>query len=290
MSYGVRNTLILLVVLAAFIGGGWSYIKYYQEPKIEELEGKVEKTRQELNNKQQIADRYPGLQNRFKEAKSFFNNYNKALYPNSNEDNVYQFLSNVSSGSSYTDFTFSFTDSTQQGQYGKMTMEISGEGYYRNFINFVRQVELNRPINKIAKINVSPINRLDSYGMVDYKFTLTSFYDRVKLLGEASWSIANNLRASVYNPFFPLIRSVKENENNLVDVEKSSLMAISGNQVFLIDQNGTMQKLSKGDEVYLGKLTGINVDQGSAIFRLNKGGIVEKLTLQVNKDENQSSN
>lgn len=290
MSYGVRNTLILLVVLTVFVGGGWSYIYFFQQPEIERLEAEVEETRQELNRKQQIADRYPVLQNRFEEATNFFNNYNKALYGDSNEDNVFEFLNGINTGSAYTDFTFSFSDSTTQGQYGTLTMEVSGEGYYRNFNNFVRQIELSRPLNKISGITINPINELESYGRVNFNFTLKSFYDRVKLLGEPELSITNNLMGSVYNPFFPLIRSVAENENNLINVEQSSLLAVSGNRVFLLDQNGTMQKLYEGDEVYLGELTSINLNEGSATFRLNKGGIVERLTLQVNNEGNQSSN
>ncbi len=291
MSYGVRNTLILLVVLAVFIGGGWSYVYFYQQPKIERLQGQVQQVRQEMNNKQQIADRYPKLKTQFEKAREFFNNYNKALYPNSNEDNVYEFLNNANSGSAYTDFTFSFNDSTQQGQYGTMEMQVSGEAFYRNFNNFIRQIELSRPLNKIDEISINPINELDSYGKVTFNFTITSFYDRVTLLGQSNLAITNNVLGSVYNPFFPLIRSVAGNENNLIDVEQSSLLAISGGTVFILDQNGVMQKLSKGDEVYLGELTNIDVNQGSATFRLNKGGIIERLTLQLNNDEeNQSSN
>lgn len=290
MSYGVRNTIILLIVLSVFIGAGWSYIYFYQQPKVQELKGQVEEKRQELNEKQQIADRYPTLKNQYEEATRFFNNYNKALYGNSNEDNVFDFLNNINSGSAYTNFTFSFTDSTQMDQYGVMTMKVTGQGYYRNFVNFIRQIERNKPLNKIDQLTISPINQLESYSRVNYSFTLESFYDRVKLLGKPDWSIENNLVGSVYNPFYPLIRSVKGNEDNLVNVQQSSLVAVSADQVFLLDQSGRMKKLSPGDEVYLGELTEINVNQGSASFELNRGGIVEEITMQVNNDENQSSN
>lgn len=290
MSYGVRNTLILLVVLVTFVGGGWSYLYFYQEPRIAELESQVQQKRQDLQSKQKIANRYPVLNNRYEKATEYFNNFNKALYPNSNEDNVYDFLNTISSGSAYTDFTFNFSDSTAQGQYGTMSMQVSGQGYYRNFINFVRQIELSTPLNKISQVSISPINELESYGMVDFNFSLTSFYDRSKLLGEPNNEVSNNILGSVYNPFFPLIRSIQPNENNLVNIEESTLLAVSSNQVFLLDQNGVMQKLSQGDDVYLGELSSINVNQGTASFVLNKGGIVERVTLQTNNEENQSSN
>jgi len=291
MSYGLRNTLILLVVLTVFIAGGWGYIYFYQQPKVEELQKKVQQTQQDLNSKQEIANQLPVLQNRYNEAESFFNNYNKALYASSNEDNVFDFLNTISSGSAYTDFTFAFADSTAQGKFGTLKMNITGQGYYRNFVNFVRQIELSKPLNKISQLTISPINEMDSYGKVNFSFTLTSFYDRVKLLGEPDLAITNNLVGTVYNPFFPGIRDVEPNEENLVNVEESKLLAVGTDKVFLLDQTGVLQKLSKGDQVYLGELASINVNQGSASFVLNKGGLIERVTLQTNNDdENQSSN
>lgn len=290
MSYGLRNTLILLVVLTTFIGAGWSYIYFYQKPKVEELHQKVEKTRKELNQKQKKANQYPVLKNRYQEATKFFNNYNKALYANSNEDNVYDFLDKISTGPAYTKFTFGFMDSTKQGKFGTMTMQVTGQGYYRNFINFIRQIELSKPLNKIDELTINPIDKLDSYGKVNFKFTLKSFYDRVKLLGKPDLAVTDNLVASVYNPFFPLIRSVKKNEKNLVNIEKSSLLAVSTDRVFVVDQNGVMKALTKGEDVYLGELTSINVNRGTASFELNKGGIIKEVTLRVNNEENQSSN
>lgn len=290
MSYGVRNTLILLVVLTTFIGAGVSYIYFYQNPKVKELRQKAEQKRQELNQKQQKANQYPVLKKRYEEATRFFNNYNKALYASSNEDNVYDFLNNISTGSAYTEFTFTFSDSTTNNQYGTMSMKITGQGYYRNFINFIRQIELSKPLNKVSQVSISPINELESYGKVNFNFTLKSFYDRVKLLGEPDLAITNNLVGSVYNPFYPLIRSVKSNDDNLVNIQQSSLLAVSTDKIFVVDQNGVMQRLSEGDEVYLGELSSINVNRGTASFKLNKGGIIERVTLQVNNEENQSSN
>lgn len=290
MSYGLRNTIILLVVLTTFVAGGWSYIYFIQQPEIDRLKGQVQKVRQELNNKQQIANQYPVLKNRFDKATRFFKNHPKSLYASSNEDTVFHFLNMISRGSAFTDFAFNFKDSTANKQYGVMTMEVSGQGYYRNFNNFIRQIELNKPLNKITQLSISPINQLESYGRVSYKMTLKSFYDRIKLLGKPDLTISNNLLGSIYNPFYPLIRSIAPNEKDLVNIEQSSLLAVGNDEVFVLDQNGVMQKISKGEKVYLGKLITVNVEQGSATFQLNKGGLIENITLQVNNDENKSSN
>lgn len=286
MSYGLRNTLILLVVLALCVGAGWSYIYFIQEPEIEQLETQVEETRQELREKQEIANQYPILLNQHEEATEYINNFDKALYASSDEDYVFDFLNKINRGSSYTDFTFSFSDSTAEGQYGTMTVQVTGTGRYHNFMNFIRQIELNKPLNKISDVRVNPINELESYGEVNFNFTINSFYDRAKILDQPDMTITNNLRPSFHNPFYPLVRSVKANEDNQINVEQSTLLAVSSDKIFVLGQDGVMQKLSRGDKVYLGTLNAMNVDQGSATFVLNKGGIIERVTLQVNNDDN----
>lgn len=290
MSYGLRNTIILLVVLVFFVAGGWSYLYFYQQPKIDKLQAKVKTTRQELQSKQQVANQYPALLKQYKEVTNYFNNYDKALYGNSDEDHVYDFLNTLNNGTSYTDFTFSFKDSTKHGKFGIMQMQVTGSAYYRNFVNFIRQIELSKPINKLNTLSVNPINELDSYGKVNFKFQLESYYDRAKILSSPNLTINNDILASIYNPFFPLIRSIKNNDQNLINVEASKLLAVSGNRIFLIDQTGKMRTLTKGEKVYLGQLSSINLDQGAASFTLNKGGLIDKVTLQVNHDVNQSSN
>lgn len=284
MSYGLRNTLILLGVLLLFVGGAVGYIYYVQLPEIEELETELAEKETELQGKQQIAEAYPALLNQFEEARDYINNYDKALYVSSDEDNVYDFVNTLNQGSSYTDFTFSFSDSTSYEEYGIMTMQITGSGYYRNVMNFIRQIELSAPINKVKNVTISPINEEDSYGQVNYDFSLESFYDRMDVLDNPEMTITNNLLGSIHNPFYPLIRSVKGNEDNLMDVEQSSLIAVGARRIYLLDQNGMLQKITTGDEVYLGKLSSFNVDQGTATFVLNKGGIIDRVTLQVNND------
>lgn len=282
MSYALRNTLILSLVFLLITGGGWAYLKFVQEPELESLQSQVTEKRTELSNKQQIANQYETLSKQYEDAQYYIKNYDKALYTSSNEDKVFDFINRLNSGSSITDFTFTFVDSTSQGRYGIINMQISGSGYYRNVVNFIRKIEFSKPINKIKNLNISPINNLESYGDVNFNFALSSYYSRSSALEPAELTIAtSSTSGSVYNPFYPFIRDIQPNEEDLTDVESSSLVALSSNKVFLIDQNGTMQRLQVGDKVYLGKLETVNLNQQSATFELNKGGIIEHVTLEV---------
>lgn len=272
-----------MFVLVLFVSTGWSYLKFVQEARIEELEVELAAKQTELNRKQAIADQYETLIEQTQNARYYISNYDKVLYTSSNEDKVFDFLNQLNTGNSVVDFSFAFVDSTTQGEYGIINMDISGSGYYRNVINFIRKIEYSKPLNKVSQLTISPINDLENYGRVNFSFALRSFYDRIRLLENPSYDITSNTLRALYNPFFPLIRDIEPNEEDLTNVENSTLLALSNEKVFLLDQNGMMQKIEIGDEVYLGTLESINLNERSATFELNKGGLIERVTLEAEK-------
>lgn len=286
MSYALRNTLILLIVLILMVGGGWAYMHYFQVQKIETLTTRLTTKKQELQQKQQIANQYDAIAETYEEASAYFNNYNKALYRSSDEDNVFDFLTALNSGAANNEFNFAFTDSVTYPKYGVINMEINGESTYRNLVNFIRAIELSKPLNKVKDVSITPVKIEDEYGRVNYKFKLESYYDRSEILEKPPLDIFNGAFVSVHNPFFPLVRDIAPNTENKINVEQSKLVALSTDRVFLIDQTGVMRQVNIGDEVYLGQLTSINLNKRSATFTLNKGGIVKTVTLEV-ENENQ---
>ena len=71
------------------------------------------------------------------------------------------------------------------------------------------------------------------------------------------------------------------NSEARVEVEKSTLRAITKSMAFVEDQAGELVTLGVGDRVYLGYLTEVNPAQSVAKFTLNKGGIVETVTMAL---------
>ncbi len=279
ISYANRNTLVLLLVLILFAGVAWGYISYYQEPIVSKLQKDLAAKEKELTQKEAIAARYDILLKTYREANEYFKNYDKALYQSNNEDKIFEFLTALNRGSAYNDFNFIFADSTTYEKYGVLSMEINGSGYYRNVVNFVRAIELSEPLNKVRNLNISPIKKDSSYNYVQYSFDLTSYYDRTKILEKRTPEANYNTYASVFNPFYPLIHDIKPNLSDKINVNRSELIAFSTGSVFLIDQNGILHQLKIGDEVYLGRLSDINLRDRTATFTLNKGGIIDEVTL-----------
>ncbi len=290
MSYAVRNTIILLVTLALFVGATFSYIKFFQLEELEKLEEVYAEKQKDYQAKRETSDAFPQLNDTYQQAVAIINNFDKSLFPAPDPDIVYDYLDYISnkSANSRVYFDFVFVDSTAYDQYGILTADINGYGNFKNFMNFINTLENSKRLNKISGLSLSPPagNSQEELTEVSFSFTLESYYERIPI--QDNTSQMNDLildeTVSTYNIFYPLILpTVPPNEDGLINVEQSRLIGITASRIFIVDQGGNVQSLSKGDTVYLGRLSEINVNEKSATFNLNKGGITELVTLEIER-------
>lgn len=277
------------MTLALFVGGAFSYIKFIQVAELEELEETYAEKQQDYQEKRQTSDAFPILNETYQRAIAITENFDKSLYPHPTPDDVYHYLDYIS----YSDtnstvyFDFVFIDSTASDQYGIMTADINGYGNYQNFMNFINKLENSRLLNKVSGLSLTPPGGSgEELDEVSFGFTLESYYQR---LGNQQTSLLDdqlslNQSISTFNPFYPLIlASVPPNEDNLINVEQSRLIGLTSSRVFIADQGGSVQSLRIGDKVYLGELSEIDTENNSATFNLNKGGITELVTLEIER-------
>lgn len=284
MSYAVRNTIILLVTLFFIGGASYSYIKFYQEAKLEKLQTSKTEKQKDYNSKKATSDSYPQLNETYQNAVNIVENYDKALYPNNDPDDVFDYLNEISEGDAQVFFGYTLVDSVTMDQYGILNSDINGIGDYENFVRFVNTLENSQLINKIKSLSLNQPPEGSELTDVTFSFRLESYYQRVPLqdVNQVVSSFTMNPSVSTANPFYPLIRtSIPPNENNLVNVEQSRLIGLSGTRIFVIDQSGSMNTLKEGDNVYLGYLQSIDSENKIATFSLNKGGITELVTMEI---------
>jgi len=271
------------VVLFVIATSGFLVIKFYQMPQIVQLEEEVEVKQADYNSKREIADELPGLEIEFEEATSFIENFDKTLFRTNNPDQVYRFLS-ILSDTDPVEFDFVFSDSTRTDRYGIVTSQLTGRGPYTAVLNFLTRIENSEPVQKIEDLVISPVSQVNEYNYVTFTLRLFSYYDRLNFFNARNTpGISERIQFASHNPFFPLIRNVEPNTDELISVEDSQLVGIGSGMVYLLDQNGSLQTLRERDRVYLGHLETININQGTATFRLNKGGIVETVALEVKR-------
>lgn len=289
MSYALRNTIILLVTLFLFAGSAFAFIKFVQEKQIVELQTELEVQQQDYNTKAEIRDQYPALQERYIKARDIVQGYDKMLYTSNNPDDVYDYLSELNDSDLELFYDFTFVDSVQNDQYGVVNSIIAGTSLYTDLVTFINRIENSALLNKVGINQITPasgasLEGLENENYVNFSLKLQSFYQRTtfdtNVLEEDL--VRFNPDISIFNPFKPLIlNDIPENVDNLTDVERSRLLGYTGTRIFLVDQNGERKTLKIGDKVYLGYLKSIDTKNRQVIFSLNKGGIQELFTLEV---------
>ena len=99
--------------------------------------------------------------------------------------------------------------------------------------------------------------------------------------------VENNLSTQpIYDAFYPLIRNeIPPNVDNLLDVQGAKLLALIPEGAFISDSKGDTYLVWEGEKVYLGYVTKIDYDHNTVSFILNKGGIIEKTDLELQKED-----
>lgn len=295
MSYALRNTIVLFLVFVLMAGTGWAYLHFFQDSQITQLQATYRKKQERLRSDQRIANQYRHAIQEYAKAKFKLDTYPKMLPVDVKSYGVYDFLDRASRGNAYTDLNFTFLDSVKSKNYGMVRTNINGTGYYRYVYNLIHTIEGSHPLAKVKRLIINPYIHEEkstdtngkkrqriTYQQVSFTFQLDSYYNRT-----GGSSTGNDLAVShegvdrVYNPFYPLIHKIPPNTNDLPDVEKSKLVGIGDGLIYLVDQNGKVRRLDKGDKVYLGHLESIDTNDKSATFYLNKGGIFDKVTLKA---------
>lgn len=287
MSYGLRNTIILLVTLSILGGGAFSYIKFVQEKEINRLSAKIAADRTNLAQKQQISRDYPLVAENLEKAKDILASFDKSLYPKNNSDNIYFYLNQVVGDDLDLFYNFSFSDSVSQAEYGFINTAVNGGGKYTDFITFINRLENSELLNKVNRVTVAPGLDDEGNSVISFSINLQSYYQKrsdeftVEL---GNTEIKQNPDVSIFNVFQPLIlESLPQNLDNLVNVESSRILGITGTRVFLIDQEGVRRTLQIGDKVYLGYLESISTINREVVFNLDMGGIKELITLKIER-------
>lgn len=287
MSYALRNTLVLLSTLLLMVVGGWAYMNWGVDVQIEALQRVAEQRQREVRTFQSKAEGFDAVRETYIRTVYKKENYNKELFPTSNVADVYEFIRRLNDGPASLSLNFSLSDSVSNPDHGWVTVQLDGNGSYRNFYAFVNRLEQSMPIVRIARLQMQPMGELDRLQDVVFAMTVQVYYRRGTTQSTERRELLASLPSLRHNPLAPLITAIPSNMDNLSNVEQSRLIAVTASAVYLVDQQRRMVRVDIGDRVYLGFLERISQNAGTATFRLNKGGIEEIVTLRIGQQTNQ---
>ena len=133
------------------------------------------------------------------------------------------------------------------------------------------------------------MSELEKLNIVEFQIVLSAYYRRGNWSNyRADLNTSTPLGTIENNPYYPLIRPIPPNDENLPNVEASRLIALTGRTAHIIDQTGVLKRISIGDRVYLGRLSSINLDSNEAVFQLNRGGIMDQVVLSLSQPQDNS--
>lgn len=282
MNYGLRNTLILLLTLILMLGGGWLFVHLKYSSTLEELEEEAEQKQQTLDQIAETAELYDMVVYEHSRQNFIREHHPKELFPDPNAGRLYDYLRELNQGISFTELNYVVQDSVVQDDHGYVNITVSGEGFYRNLYNFIHRIEHSRPIIQIRSVQLQNITELERLTRVTFRMDLAAYYNRDDRLDyDATLATAEAPGDIGYNPYFPLIHPVRPNEEGLVEVDNSRLIGMTSRFILIRDQNDAVLRLTVGDPVYLGRLQSINTDTQEAVFRLNRGGLLDVVTMTL---------
>lgn len=352
MSYGVRNTLLLFLILALLVGLGLGYSKFFIGDEIQELRTSLEPMRKELREIERSVRSLETVREELRIQKAQLRYYPKALFPSNDQSLIYGFMDEINQRRTEEASNIIAKKRDKYDGYGILHSNMEGVGGFKDLFRFIALLEHSRPLNKISSISFHGLNDLENLGKTRFSMDIKSYYyiqppkddnekltytvtsetapmryapaenggvrrslrrgTTVQLLEEqpnwiqvaagrtTGWVSKIHLKSvgSISalevgkpdrymnsNPFYPMVHPVPPNEDGLVDVEKSRLIALSTGKAFVKNQDRDVVELNIGDAVYLGTLRKVDQKQQTATFLLNRGGIYDWVTLSIEETE-----
>jgi hypothetical protein len=287
VSYKIRNSIALGVILLLVVGIGGYFSFIYQPGKIKKYRAEAKAIESKLQDNTIQTSAITGMQDKLRGTVHRWNNRTKEIGEFDISSQTYGYLSDIidESGSLRLNMTYSGTKATSK--YGYNTYKLTGTAEFPNIFRFIWLLENGRRLYKISSINLhseeqTKVNQEYPTVELRYEMELNAFYTSERSLGKPVMKPDSVPQPITSNPFLPnILKLTPLNLRNLVDVASISVKAVAPGKALVLDQTGKLITLQVGDEVYLGKMTATHPQEGAVEFTLNNGGIIETVSKQI---------
>ena len=289
MSYKLRNSVALAVLLLVVIAGGTYYRAFKQPRQLAVLDKEIKRIDEELQNTPNLLNTFNDRSAMLADMQKRWEKRNKDIPPTDVTPQTYAYFSRLIDLSGPIKLNMIYQKVEQRGNYGYNVYNLHGEAPFDNFYRFIWYLENGRKLYKINSVaikglEVAPSEEDKKPGgiLVTFDLEVHAYFSSV---AELATSLGDRSLTPNYlgvDPFAPVIaRDIPPNFRSLVEIERSDLKAVIPGKAFVLDQTNTIRTLAEGDEVYLGYVTRIVPDEGRIECTLNKGGIIEKVELKI---------
>ena len=289
MNKKLISTLSVLALLIIILVAGGIYIFVVQHGDISERQEKLAELNKNVYDPVELENRYHELERRSAELDSILANRKFNIPQNVSSIKFYNFVNNiVANFPKETTVNIEYLRQAPDKEFFFHEYKLTGGGNYNDVYKMIYAIEQSKELKKIDKLSLSNLVKTDDevpLFLVNFELIAQVYFSSDSRFAPAEF-VENNLSTGpIYDAFYPLIRNeIPPNVDNLLDVQGARLLALIPEGAFVADNKGNTYLVWEGEQVYLGYLTKIDYDNNTVSFILNKGGIIEQVTLQLDRN------
>jgi len=291
MNRKLKNTLGLAGLFLLLVVGGGIYLFIIQKGQITDRKARLKELKAYDYNSEQLNQQYKDLSGRAAVLDSILAARKFNIPADLSSIRFFDFVNNADAGfSEDSHFDVEFVESKPDKDFFYYDYKVTGGAVYSDVFKLIYAIEHSKELKKIKNITLTNLVTNDEDGMPQFQVSVAMNVDVYFALDNRFATSAlreNNLAApGQYDLFFPVIRNeIPPNVDQLLDVQGARLLALIPEGAFLADTKGNTFLLWEGEQVYLGYLTNIDYAKNKVSFILNKGGIIEKVDLFLEKEK-----
>lgn len=289
MNKKIRSTLGIFALLVIILIIGGIYIFAIQGGKISDRKDKLSELNKNSIDPVELEARFEKVKKRSVELDSILSSRKFNIPKDLSSIKFYNFVNNVVSDfSEHTQVNIEFQGQAADKGFFYYKYKLTGSGFFNEVYKLIYSIEQSKELKKITDLSIGNLIKTDSDGiplfLVNFEMTAQVYFSSDSRFAPVQF-VENNLSTGpIYDAFYPLIRNeIEPNIDNLLDVQGAKLLALIPEGAFVADTHGSTYLVWEGEQVYLGYLTKIDYENNTVSFILNKGGIIERVTLELER-------
>lgn len=291
MNRKLKNTLALVGLLIFILVAGGAYILIFQRGELSAKEDKLRELKANDYNTEQLNAQYENLYKRAVVLDSVLAARKFNIPQNLSSVKFYDFVTKLTNGlSPDTKVDVTYEDQKQERDFFYYSYTVKGVAPYNDLYKLIYGIEQSKELKKINSINLSGLVKNEKEEgpkfLVGFNLGVNVYYSTDNRFATSAL-VENDLSARpLYDAFYPLLRNdIPPNSEGLLDVQDAKLLALVPEGAFLADAKGSTYLLWEGEPVYLGYLTSIDYKNNRVKFIINRGGVIEKVELYLDKED-----
>lgn len=292
MNRKTKNTIILLVILIVISAAGGSYSLIYQKKQLEKKSKREHELKASAVSTAELEKQLQLVKVKAMALDSILSKRKFNIPKKLSQTEFYNFVNRVSINfSPFTHIDIEYVETKSEKSFNYLLYKVSGAGEFNDVYSLIYAIEESKELKKIKNLSLAATITADkeqmSHYLVSFTFNVFVYFANDDRFTTSAF-VENSLEPDgIYDMFYPLIRNqLPPNVDDLAEVETAKLLALVPDGAYISDAKGNTFMLMEGDPVYLGYLTKIDYETNQVTFILNKGGIIEKIFLKLEKEDN----